>query len=111
METFVNDTIQLTIDTNIDISGYATLLIKYKKPDGITGCWTAAACLADINYMTYTCVHGDLDIPGRWLIQALAQDIGVKLTGRWVEFMVYDPLSEFCTTLAPTTLAPTTPAP
>lgn len=111
METFVNDTVQLTIDTNIDISGYATLLIKYKRPDGITGCWTAAACLADIKCMTYTCVYGDLSMPGRWLIQALVLGAGVKLTGRWFEFMVYDPLSEWCTTAPPTTVAPTTMVP
>ena len=108
METFVNDTIQLTIDTNIDVSGYATLLIKYKKPDGTTGCWTASACPSDTDCLTYTCIYGDLDEPGRWLFQAIAQDIGVKLTGRWFEIMVYDPLSEWCTTIAPTTLVPTT---
>lgn len=111
METFVNNTIQFTIDTNIDVSGYVTLLVKYKKPNRITGCWTAAACPANVNCMTYTCAIGDLDIPGRWLIQALALDVGVRLTGRWFEFMVYDPLSEWCTTVAPTTLSPTTPAP
>lgn len=108
METFVNDTIQFTIDTNIDISGYATLLIKYRKPNGITGCWTAIVCPIDNNCMTYICNIEDLDIPGRWLIQAKAQDVGVRLTGRWIEFMVYDPLSEFCTTVAPTTMVPTT---
>lgn len=108
METFVNDTIQLNIDTNIDVSGYATLIVRYRKPNGVTGCWDASACPLDVNCMTYTCVHGDLDISGRWLIQAVVLDISARLTGRWYEFMVYDPLSEFCTTLAPTTMVPTT---
>jgi hypothetical protein len=108
METFVNDTVQLTIDTNIDISGYATLLIRYRKPNGVIGCWTATICPTDVNCMYYICVDGDLDIPGEWLIQAQAKDVGVKLTGLWVSFQVHDPLSEFCTTVAPTTMVPTT---
>ena len=103
METFVNDTIQFTIDTNIDVSGYDTLSIKYKKPDGTTGCWGATVCPADNNCMTYTCVDGDLDIAGEWLIQALAQDVGVQLTGKWKKFKVHEPLAEFCTTPVPTT--------
>ena len=111
METFVNDTIKLNIDTNIDISGYATIIVKYKRPDGVTGCWTAAVCPTDNNCITYTCGYGDLDIPGRWLIQALVLDVGIKLTGRWFEFIVYNPLSEWCTTVAPTTVVPTTSTP
>jgi len=32
MDTFVNDTIRLSVNANIDLSGYATLQIRYKKP-------------------------------------------------------------------------------
>lgn len=103
METFVNDTVKFTIDTNIDVSGYSTLSIKYKKPDGTTGCWSATVCPADNNCMTYTCAYGDLDIAGEWLIQALAQDTGVQLTGLWEKFQVHNPLAEWCTTPVPTT--------
>lgn len=108
METFVNDTVQLTIDTNIDVSGYSILQVRYRKPDRTTGCWDASLCPFSNECITYTCVYGDLDQPGRWLIQAVALDIGVRLTGRWVEFLVHDPLVEFCTTVAPATGVPTT---
>lgn len=109
MDTFVNDTIKLTIDTNIDISGYATLTIKFRRPDGTVGCWIATQCIGDVNCMTYTTVHGDLDIPGEWLIQAVAEDVGVALHGVWTSFDVHSPLMATCpplTTLAPTTAAP-----
>lgn len=111
METFVNDTLQLIIDTNIDISGYALLQIRYKKPDRTKGCWAASVCILDNNCITYTCTCGDLDQAGRWLIQAVALDTNIRLTGRWVEFTVHDPLVEFCTTVAPTTAPPTTLVP
>lgn len=108
METFVNDTIQLTIDTNIDISGYATLQIRYRKPDGTTGCWAATICPTDNNCMFYICNIDDLDIPGEWLLQGIALDAGVRLTGRWAAFQVHNPLMEHCTTVPPTTMVPTT---
>jgi len=111
METYVNDTVQITLDTKIDLSGYATLQILYRKPDGTTGCWSAGLCPTDNNCMTYVCVYGDLDQDGKWLIQAMALDAGVKLTGLWIEFEVHDALAPSCTTMAPTTVVPTTPAP
>jgi len=111
IDTFVNDTVQLNLDLGIDVSGYSEFIIKYKKPDGTTGCWTAALCSSDNERIIYTCVHGDLDISGDWLVQALVRDTGVQLHGRWNEFKVHSSLAEFCTTVAPTTVAPTTAAP
>ena len=108
METFVNDTVKLTVDANIDVSGYTTLQIRYKKPDGTTGCWDAALCPTDNNCITYTCAYGDLDQEGEWLIQGVALAAGVRLTGRWAKFDVHDTLVEFCTTVPPTTMVPTT---
>ena len=111
MDTFVNDTIRLSVNANIDLSGYAVLQIRYKKPDGTTGCWVATICATDDTYMYYDTVIGDLDQAGEWLVQGMALDAGVRLTGKWCSFMVYDPLREFCTTVAPTTMVPTTAAP
>ena len=106
METFVNDTIRITLNANIDLSGYATLNIRYKKPDGTTGCWVATICPTNNEYMFYDCDIDDLDQAGDWLIQGVALDIGVKLTGLWCKFTVHDSLVEFCTSVAPTTTAP-----
>lgn len=111
METFVNDTIQITINTNIDVSGYAELQIRYRRPDGTTGCWPAILCALDNECMYYETVIGDLDQAGEWIIQGRAVDAGVQLTGTWCKFTVYDQLVDFCTSLAPTTLAPTTAGP
>lgn len=105
MDTYVGDTIQLTINTGIDISGYSTLCIKYRKPDGTIGTWTAAINPANSNQMFYTCETEDLDQPGEWVIQASVEEGAEQLNGRWVRFTVHEPLRQVCgaTTAAPTT--------
>jgi len=111
METFVNDTPRLTLNTGIDVSGYATLQIRYRKPDGSTGCWPAIICTVDNKCIYYDTQIGDIDQEGKWLYQAVILDAGVRLTGLWCTFQAHDPLRDFCTTVAPTTVVPTTPAP
>lgn len=106
METFVNDTLKITVDADIDVSGYSSLRIKWKDPNGVTGCWTAAVCAGDNNCLTYTCVDGDLYVAGDWLAQGLAEDAGVQLHGIWFKFVVHAPLAPTCTTVPPTTPAP-----
>lgn len=108
-DTFIDDTIQINLATCLDISGHATLTIKYRRPDGTVGCWIAAQCAGDVNCITYTTAIGDLDQSGEWLIQAVATDAGVSLHGTWASFYVHAPLMATCPPL--TTIAPTTPAP
>jgi len=103
METFVNDTIRITINANIDLSGYATLNIRYRKPDGTTGCWVATICPTNNEYMFYDCAIDDLDQVGELIIQGVALDAAAKLTGTWCKLTVRDSLVEFCTSVAPTT--------
>lgn len=108
MDTYVNDTVRITVDADLDLSGYATLQIRYQKPDGTKGCWTATIDPGDDERMYYDCIYGDLDVAGEWIIQGIAVDAGVRLTGRWCSFDVYDPIRQTCTTAAPTTAVPTT---
>jgi len=103
MQTFVNDTPRITLDTGIDISGYATLQIRYRKPDGTTGCWTATECAYSNECIYYDVQLGELDQEGEWLVQGVVLDAGVRLTGRWCKIKVREPLTEFCTTPVPTT--------
>lgn len=109
MDTFVGDTIRINLNTGIDISGYSTLCIKYKKPDGTTGAWPATIDPSNSNKMYYDCETEDIDQSGEWAIQASVEEGAQQLNSRWVRFDVYNPIKEACaTTLAPTTLAPTT---
>lgn len=111
METYVNDTIRITVDAGIDISGYSTLQIRYRRPDETIGCWIATQNPNDVQRMYYDCAYGDLDQAGDWIIQGIALDTGVRLTGKWRKFKVWDPIRQTCTTAAPTTTPPTTAVP
>lgn len=105
METFVGDTIIINLDTGIDLSGYAFLYIKFKRPNKSMGFWIAAMD-AEVNHMVYTTLPTDLNMSGEWVVQAHVEDPGIALHGLWAKFTVYDPLAE--TSTPPTTVAPTT---
>lgn len=102
MDTFVGDTIRININTGIDISGYSILCIKYRKPDGTTGAWTATIDPTDSTRMYYDCDTEDIDIAGEWVIQASVEEGALQLNGRWVRFDVYGPLLEECPAAATT---------
>lgn len=110
METFVGDTVLLMLDTGISLAGYTTLLIKYRKPDGVTGVWEATVNALDNNIMEYTTVEADLDTIGEWQLQAFAEGATFRGHGRICELKVQEVLivRDDVTTLAPTTLVPTT---
>ena len=60
--------IQLT--TNVDITGATELLIKYKKPDGTTGSWTATSSDDTNGVIYYDLTDDELDQKGDWTIWA-----------------------------------------
>jgi len=107
METFVGDTIRIILQTGIDLTGYTTLWIKYKKPDLSTGHWVATKDGTEDTWMYYDTLETDLDMPGIWTIQAYAESS--RLHGLWANFQVHQPIPD--TTVPPTTLAPTTAGP
>jgi hypothetical protein len=69
MSIFVNQGYYLlTLETGIDISAASTKQIKYKKPDGTTGNWTAT--LQGTTQLKYQMDNDDLNIAGMWTFQA-----------------------------------------
>jgi hypothetical protein len=89
METFVNDTIRLTLDTGVDISSYASYQVRYRKPDLTYGCWDASAHPTLDEHIYYDTLSGDLDTAGVWHVQAILRAVGVKRTGVWATFDVH----------------------
>lgn len=65
---FKGQTITLSLDTDIDVSGY-TGSILYKKPNGVTGEWSGTISTDVVSYdITIT----DIDVAGVWEVQAKA---------------------------------------
>jgi hypothetical protein len=107
MKVFVDDTVRLNLNTGKDVSTFTTFKIKYKKPDGTQGRWTAALCGT-----SNLCIYADVqfDVSGVWQVQAFVQKVGEYYHGFWADVRVYDALAPL-STVPPTTAPPTTTAP
>lgn len=65
---FKGQTITLSLDTDVDVSGYNGVIL-YKKPNGVTGQWVGSVSIDTISYdITAT----DIDVAGVWEVQAKA---------------------------------------
>lgn len=90
METFVGDSVKITLSTGIDLVGHTQLLIKYEKPDKSTGSWTPVFDGSD--GMEFNTVTSTLDQRGTWRLQAFAAFGAARLHGKWAELKVFAPL-------------------
>jgi hypothetical protein len=106
LETFVGDTVLLSVSTDIALSAYSAWIIKFRRPDGTTGYWTASIDPDDSNRMIYATSPTDLNMEGLWVLQAHVEGVDTALHGLWVGLRVHDPLPE--TTASPTSAGPTT---
>lgn len=95
METFVGDTVEIILETGIDLSAYTNLYIIYEKPDGTCDRWDATIVAGEPTQMSYTTEEDDLDIAGNWRLQAQVDDALIDLHGLWCDLKVYRPLCEF----------------
>lgn len=92
MSLFKNQTlIDLTLNTGIEITGYSAIAIKYEKPSGVTGQWTAQA--NGINSIKYPIAdENDLDESGEWKFQAVVTIGGRTGYGEIVRINVREPI-------------------
>lgn len=62
---------QITMDTDVDLTGATLLEIHVRKPNGTRATWPAVQ--SGSTTMTYITTEGALDIPGRWELAAYAE--------------------------------------
>jgi len=86
----VKDDIGTAIDCNmrIDLTTSTVRQIKYRKPSGTTGVWTAA--LQGAQSLRYLTLLGDVDEAGPWQFQPYAEKPGWKGHGRMQTVIVED---------------------
>lgn len=79
---------EILLDAVEDISTQTKLEIKYKKPDGTTGAWSAS--LDDTTKAKYATVANDLDQAGVWTFQIYVEMPSWSGLGESVSVVVYD---------------------
>jgi hypothetical protein len=100
---FINDEILLTLSTGKVLTAYTIKKIKYEKPNGVKGYWTASIHPSINTKMQATAYF---DIEGIWKVQAFISNGALKkFHGMWVDVKVYEAIAPD-TTLAPTTAPP-----
>lgn len=81
--------VKLELETSSDLSGATTAEIKYKKPGGATGAWTATVDGTKIYYITL--LADDLDKRGVLQVQAHVSGVGFDLLGETAEVQIHPP--------------------
>jgi len=81
--------IELDVDTSLDAATFAT--VKYSKPSGETGEWTAVIDTDD-DVVYYVTESGDLDEVGGWWLQAYVVFPDWSGHGEKRRFFVYTPI-------------------
>jgi hypothetical protein len=62
--------LKITLTTNVNITGALSRLIKYIKPDGSTGSWTATAGTLLTGEIYYDFIGTELNVIGTWIVWA-----------------------------------------
>jgi len=82
---------KITLDLETDLTLATAALIKYRKPSGAEGQWTAT--VTETTKLSYTLQEGDLDEVGLWEIQPYVELPDWKGHGSVVRFYVYPTIS------------------
>ena len=73
---YTGQVVEIVLETNTDLSGATSPEIRYEKPNGFLGVWTAAL---SGNNLTYTTTNNDLNVAGTWKLQAYVNQSGTRL--------------------------------
>lgn len=76
---YTEQSVELRLNTGIDLSGAASPKIVYRKPNGVTGEWTATI---DGNELVYETDNDDLDRNGVWRFQAFVTISSLNKLGK-----------------------------
>jgi hypothetical protein len=87
--------LRITVKTFTDLEGILSAVVKYRKPDGSAGEFTAGVGDAAKGLIFHECIEGEIDMAGWWVFWAFitfgdgrtAAGEGVKVyvwkEGRW----------------------------
>jgi hypothetical protein len=62
--------LRITVKTFTDLEGVSSALIKYRKPDGSSGEFSAGVMDEAKGFIFHECIEGEIDMAGWWLFWA-----------------------------------------
>jgi len=62
--------LRITVKTFVDLEGIASVFIKYRKPNGKYGEFTAAVGDEEKGIIFHECIEGEIDVSGWWAFWA-----------------------------------------
>jgi hypothetical protein len=62
--------LRITLKTFTDLEGIISAVIKYRKPDGVTGEFAAGVSDAAKGVIFHECIEGEIDMSGWWVFWA-----------------------------------------
>jgi len=62
--------LRIILKTFCDLDGIISAVIRYRKPDGITGEFTAAVNDVANGVIFHECIEGEIDVSGWWAFWA-----------------------------------------
>lgn len=65
---YVGQTLQIDVWLRVDITGATAYLLKYRKPSGTTGDWTATIVDAEAGWLRYNLPAASNDESGIWTL-------------------------------------------
>lgn len=85
--------VNLTVNTNFDLTGYSAVTLKIKKPSSEIVTATPTVFSVTSGILKYETVDGDLDEVGAYQVQAfVTYGDGDKIKGEIAQFKVYTPI-------------------
>jgi len=84
--------LSIELDTGQDLTG-KTVSIRYLKPNGTEGTWAASVMSGQPTVVQYVTQTGDIDLSGRWVLQAQVQDTGLDILGKPANMQVAERFS------------------
>ena len=66
----VQSALRITLKTFTDLEGIIAAVIKYRKPDGVTGEFAAGVADAVKGLIFHECIEGEIDRAGWWVFWA-----------------------------------------
>ena len=62
--------LRITLRTFCDLEDIISVAIRYKKPNGIKGEFSAGVSNSEKGLIHHECIEGDLDVSGWWVLWA-----------------------------------------